>query len=321
MENAYAKRTPGSPCGLVLGTMNFGKRTPADESQRIVRRAFERGIRVFDTANAYNGGESERILGRALGADRDRAVIATKVGFDRIGGKPEGLSRGAIVRALGASLQRLGTDRADLYYLHVPDHATPVGETLDALLEVSRAGKIRAWGVSNYASWQILEMRHLAKERDLSPPVVSQVIYNLLHRQLDIEHFAFARYAGIHTTIFNPLAGGLLAGKQRFEEAPIHGSRFDDNAFYQRRYWSRPMFARVDQLRAVAETAGLTMVQLAYAWAASRPDVDSMILGPATVQQLDDAIDAMSLVLSKETLVRIDELAREWSGTDTSYVR
>jgi aryl-alcohol dehydrogenase-like predicted oxidoreductase len=321
MDNPLARRTPGQPCGLALGTMNFGKRTPADESQRIVRRALERGIRVFDTANAYNGGEAERILGRALGADRDRVVVATKVGFGRSGGKPEGLSRSAMLGAIDGSLQRLGTVSVDVYYLHVPDHSTPIAETLDAMLAIVRAGKVRAWGVSNYASWEILEMIELARERDLSPPVVSQVLYNLLHRQLDIEYFAFARHAGIHTTIFNPLAGGLLTGKHRFDDAPAKGSRFDDNALYQRRYWTRGMFARVDELRALAQGEGLTLVQLAYAWVASRPDVDSIILGPATVQQLDDAIDAVARTLSKDALARIDELSRQWSGTDTSYVR
>ena len=319
--STFQKRKPGEPCGLALGTMNFGKRTPADESLRIVRRAIERGIRVFDTANAYNAGEAERILGRAVGGDRDRVVLATKVGFDRVAGKPEGLSRASIARAVDGSLQRLGTDRIDLYYLHVPDHHTPIDETLDAMLELVRAGKVVAWGVSNYASWQILEMSGLAASRGLAKPVVSQVIYNVLHRQLDVEYFAFARYAGVHTTIFNPLAGGLLAGKHSFDAAPVKGSRFDDNAFYQRRYWTRSMFARVDELRAVASREGITMVQLAYAWAASRPDVDSIVLGPATVSQLDDAVDAVALVLSKEALARIDELSREWSGTDTSYVR
>ena len=321
METPYAKRTPGEPCPLALGTMNFGKRTPADESQRIIRRALERGIRVFDTANAYNGGEAERILGRALGADRDRVVVATKVGFGRIAGKPEGLSRRAILGAIDESIERLGTRSVDLYYLHVPDHATPIAETLDALVTIVRAGKVRAWAVSNYASWQILEMTTLAADRGLPPPAVSQVLYNLLHRQLDVEYFAFARHAGIHTTIFNPLAGGLLTGKHHFEEAPLAGSRFEGNALYQRRYWTRGMFARVDELRALAEGQGMTLVQLAYAWAASRPDVDSILVGPATVAQLDDAFDAVARPLSTETVARIDELARQWNGTDTSYAR
>jgi aryl-alcohol dehydrogenase-like predicted oxidoreductase len=301
--------------------MNFGKRTPEAESQRIVRRALERGIRVFDTANAYNGGESERILGRALGADRSRAVVATKVGFGRVAGKPEGLSPATLERALAGSLERLGTDHADVYYLHVPDPATPIEQTLDAMKAQVDSGRVRAWGVSNYAAWQILEMNQLADARSLARPVVSQVLYNLLHRQLDIEYFAFTRRWPLHTTIFNPLAGGLLTGLHRLDEVPGKGTRFDDNALYQRRYWTRAMFERVEQLRAVATGEGLTMVQLAYAWVASRADVDSILVGPATVQQLDDALDAVGRTLSPDALARVEQLWREWAGTDTNYVR
>jgi len=315
------KRTPGAAPALALGTMNFGKRTPADESERIVRRALERGIRVFDTANAYNGGESERILGRALGRDREGVVVATKVGFGRLDGKPEGLSPAAVERAVQGSLERLGTGWVDVYYLHVPDHATPIEQTLDAMKKQVDAGRVRAWGVSNFAAWQILEMDLLADARSLARPVVSQVLYNALHRQLDVEYFAFARRFPIHTTIYNPLAGGLLAGKHRAGEAPPTGSRFDDNALYQRRYWTAAMFEHVEQLRAVAASEGLTMVQLAYAWVAARPDVDSILVGPASVQHLDDALDAVQRSLSKEALARIDELARAWRGTDTNYVR
>jgi aryl-alcohol dehydrogenase-like predicted oxidoreductase len=302
--------------------MNFGKRTPAAESERIVRRALERGVRVFDTANVYNAGESERILGRALGRDRSNAVVATKVGLDRVaGGKPEGLSRASIVRAIDASLGRLGTDWVDVYYLHVPDRATPIEDSLDGMAAVVKAGKARAWGVSNYASWEILEMTGLAASRGLPPPAVSQVLYNVLHRQLEIEYFAFARKAALHTTVYNPLAGGLLTGKHKNEEPPAKGSRFDENAMYSRRYWTRTMFERIDELRPIAQAEGLTMVQLAYAWVAARGDVDSILVGPATVEHLDDALDAVSRPLSKDALARIDDLGKAWSGTDTNYVR
>lgn len=301
--------------------MNFGKRTPARDAERIVRRALERGVRVFDTANAYNEGESERILGRALGRDRASAVVATKVGFARIAGKAEGLSPEAVRRAIAGSLERLGTPWVDVYYLHVPDHATPLDHTLGAMRELLNAGQVREWGVSNYAAWQILDMSLLADRMAMPRPVVSQVIYNLLHRQLEIEYFAYTLEHPIHTTIFNPLAGGMLVGKHIFDAGPAKGSRFDDNAFYRRRYWTRPMFERVEQLRAVAHAERLTMVQLAYAWVASRPDVDSILVGPATVEQLDDAIEAVQKKVSPEGLAKIDELWRGWSGTDTNYVR
>lgn len=301
--------------------MNFGKRTSTRESERIVERALERGIRVFDTANIYNGGESERILGRALGRNRDRVLLATKVGLNPVDGKPEGLAPDSMARGLAGSLERLGTDRVDLYYLHAPDHGTPIERTLDGMKRLVDSGRVRAWGVSNYASWQILEMRHLAEATGLPHPAVSQLLYNAVHRQVEVEYFAFARRYPIHTTVYNPLAGGLLAGTHRLDEAPSQGSRFDGNDMYRRRYWTREMFDRVEQLRSVAQLESVSLVELAYAWVASRPDVDSVLVGPATVEQLDQAVDSIARPLSGDARSRIDELARAWSGTDTAYVR
>lgn len=278
-------------------------------------------MRVFDTANAYNDGESERILGRALGRDRANAVVATKVGFGRIAGKPEGLSPESIRRAIAGSLERLGCAWVDVYYLHVPDHATPLDHTLGAMRELLNAGQVREWGVSNYAAWQILDMSLLADRMGMARPAVSQVLYNLLHRQLDVEYFKYTLEHPIHTTIFNPLAGGLLAGKHLFEAGPGKGTRFDDNALYRRRYWTRPMFEHVEQLRAVAHGERLTLVQLAYAWLASRPDVDSILVGPGSIEHLDQAIDAVQKKVSPGALAKIDELWRTWNGTDTNYVR
>jgi aryl-alcohol dehydrogenase-like predicted oxidoreductase len=164
-------------------------------------------------------------------------------------------------------------------------------------------------------------MRGLAPARGLGPPIATQLLYNVLHRQLDIEYFAFSRRFPIHTTVFNPLAGGLLIGTHRRDEKPTPGSRFDDNALYRRRYWTAAMFERVEQLRTVAAAEGMMMVELAYAWTGAHEDVDSILVGPASVQQLDDAIDALARTPSKEALARVDELWREWNGTDTSYAR
>jgi aryl-alcohol dehydrogenase-like predicted oxidoreductase len=302
--------------------MNFGKRTTAVESERIVRRALERGIRVFDTANAYNAGESERILGRAIGRDRDEVVLATKVGIGPRGmAHPEGLSNTTMGSALAASLERLGTDRVDLYYLHAPDQATPIEETLDAMKGFLDSGRVRAWGTSNFAAWQILEIDMLADARDMARPAVSQVLYNVLHRELDVDYFAFARRHPIHTSVYNPLAGGLLTGKHRLDAAPEKGSRFDGNAFYRGRYWTAAMFERASVLTEVARAEGLSLLELAYAWVASRPGVDSILVGPASVEQLDAAIEAIGRKLSPEALRRIEELWRGWMGTDTHYVR
>jgi aryl-alcohol dehydrogenase-like predicted oxidoreductase len=301
--------------------MNFGKRTSAADAQTIVDRAIERGVTVFDTANIYNEGESERILGRALGKRRGDVTIASKVGAARIGGKPEGLSKGAIERAIGGTLERLGTDYVDVYYLHIPDHATPVEETLAAIHALLDAKKIRTWAVSNYASWQVLEMMTLADRAEMPRPVMSQVLYNALIRELDIEYFAFARRFPIHTTIYNPLAGGLLTGKLANDAPPPKGSRFDGNAFYAKRYWTDAMFARVDALREVAAAESMSLVELAYAWVAGRKGVDSILVGPGSLEHFDAAVAACERRVSPAAAKRIDELSTAWRGTDTSYAR
>lgn len=316
-----APRATGEPPRLQVGVMNFGKRTERAVAERIVERALERGLRFFDTANVYNAGESERILGRALGARRAECRIASKVGLDHRGERAEGLSRQAIARAIDATLSRLGTDYLDVYYLHAPDHATPIEETLDAVHALLDAGKIRSFGVSNYAAWQILEIDHLCDARGMPRPAVSQVLYNVLMRELEIEYFAFARRFPIHTAVYNPLAGGLLAGRTNRDAGPRAGSRFDGNKMYLGRYWTERMFARVDALRPVSEREGLTLVELSYAWLVGRPGVDSILIGPASTAQLDAACDACLKTLSAEARAVIDELYRDDLGTDTHYVR
>jgi aryl-alcohol dehydrogenase-like predicted oxidoreductase len=320
-KSPMPKRQTNAPPALALGAMNFGKRTSPEESERIVRRALERGIALFDTANSYNGGESERILGRALGRDRERVVLSTKVGLGPDPARREGLSHEAIRRAIVGSLERLGVDSVDLYYLHVPDRSTPIEESLDGIRELVGSGRVRSWAVSNYASWEIFEMNLLARERGLEPPTAAQLLYNAMHRQLDVEFFAFARRYPIHTSVYNILAGGLLTGQHDPDREPAKGSRFDQNPMYQKRYWTKAMFERVQALRAIAAEEGRSLVELAYAFVASKLDVDSILLGPATVEQLDQAIDAVALSLSAEASARLDELAREWSGTDTNYAR
>ena len=314
-------RKQGAPVSLALGAMNFGKRTPAAESERIIRRALERGVTLFDTANTYNDGESERILGRALKGTQGRAQIATKVGFGRAAGKPEGLSRAAIHGALDQSLKRLGVDRVDVYYLHVPDHATPIEESLAAMAELVHAGKVGALGVSNYAAWQILDMMRLADEGKAPRPVISQVMYNLLIRQIEIEYVAFTRKHPIHNTVYNPLAGGLLTGKHQRTGETEKGSRFEKNKLYLGRYWTARFFDLVDAYREVAREEGMSLIELSYAWVAAAPHVDSILVGPASVEHLDAAFDACAKRVSPEGMKRIDEIHRGYLGTESSYVR
>jgi len=309
-------RSDGSPPALVVGTMNFGKRTPEPEAHRVVQRALERGLNFFDTANAYVEGESERILGRALGRRRGQARIATKVGIGPSPSSAEGLAPERIAAAIEESLQRLGTDRVELYYFHKPDHSRPLETSLAAMERLISSGKVGAFGASNFASWQLLEMIQAGVK-----PRVSQQMYNLLIRQLEIEYFRFARKYGVHTTVYNPLAGGLLAGKLK-RDAPLEaGSRFDKNPLYQKRYLSDRFFDLSDAFARLAADAGRTPVELAYQWVAARPGVDSILLGPATVEQLDAAIDAVDKPLPKEVIDRADELHRAFQGTDASYAR
>src|SRR5256712_4360423 len=271
MDRYLDPRSEGSPPALVVGTMNFGKRTPEPEAHRIVQRALERGLVFFDTANVYVEGESERILGRALGKRRPEARIATKVGIGRMT-DPEGLAPERISAAVEESLRRLGTDRVELYYFHKPDHSRPLEPSLRAVEKLIASGKVGAFGASNFASWQLLEMIHAGVK-----PRVSQQMYNLLVRQLEIEHFRFARKYGVHITVYNPLAGGLLAGKlKRGAELPA-GSRFDKNPMCQRRHLSERFFDLAEAFARLAADAGHTPVELAYQWVAARPGVDSIL--------------------------------------------
>jgi aryl-alcohol dehydrogenase-like predicted oxidoreductase len=316
-----APRAAEAKVKLALGTMNFGNRTSEADAERIVARAVERGIVLLDTANVYNDGVSEQIVGRTIGKRRESFLLATKVGLGRMGGRAEGLSRAAIERAVEGSLTRLGTEYIDLYYLHAPDHGTPLEETIDTLADLMRRARIRHFGVSNYASWQILEIMRLCDERGIERPRVSQVIYNLLIRQVEIEYRSFARRHPIHTTVYNPVAAGLLAGRYRPGDAIAQGSRFDKNQMYQRRYWSPRMFELVEQYRALAEAEGMALLEFAYAWLAGASGVDSILVGPASVAHLDAAIDACALSLSPEARTKADEIHKAYTGTDVSYAR
>ena len=313
MDRYLDPRPQGAPVALVVGTMNFGKRTDEAESRRIVERALERGLDFFDTANVYNEGESERILGRAL---RGRtARLATKVGIGKMT-DAEGLSPARIAAAIDESLQRLGTDRVELYYFHKPDHGQPLDASLRAMQQLIAQGKVGHFGASNFAAWQLLEMIQLGVR-----PRVSQLVYNLMIRQLELEYFRFAKQFSVHTTVYNPLGGGLLAGKLKRDAPLAKGSRFDKNPMYQKRYLSDRFFDLAEAFAQLAKEAGRTPVELAYQWVAARPGVDSILLGPASVEQLDTALDAVAKPLPKEIIDRADDLYRAFQGTDASYAR
>lgn len=307
--------------------MNFGGRTSKEEAARIVHHALERGVTFFDTANVYGDGASEEILGEALrdaGIRREAVGVATKVGLKRRNrGKPEGLSAPVVRAALDESLRLLGMEYVDVYYLHAPDPSTPLEETLDAVQEIIAAGKARAFGVSNFAAWQIAELNHLCDARGMPRPAMSQVLYNLLVRQLDLEYLAFTRAHPLHTTVYNPLAGGLLARAVKPGDAIPVGSRFEKNKLYRGRYWTDALLQQASRYSELARDAGMSLCTLAYAWIAARRanGVTSVLAGPGTVEHLDAALDGTSVTLTPELLARIDELHRAFTGTDVSYAR
>lgn len=305
---------------LHLGTMNFGGRTREAEAVAIVHRALERGVTHFDTANLYNDGESERILGAAIKGRRDGVVIATKAGLF----KREGLGKGRLLAAADESLRRLGIDQIDLYYLHAPDPKTPLEETLTGVQALLESGKVRAWGVSNFASWQVGDLNRLCAARPMARPTYSQLLYNLLVRQLDLEYFAFTRAHPIHTTVYNPLAGGLLARAPEVGSQPPPGSRFATNPIYPGRYWNDALIELAGRYAVLAREAGLSPVALAYGWLAGRAGVDSVLCGPGSLEHLDAGLDGCALAASAELQrlrPHVDAIHRSFQGTDASYAR
>jgi aryl-alcohol dehydrogenase-like predicted oxidoreductase len=323
MSSPWTSRRGLGPARVTLGCMNFGRRTPEVEARRIVERALARGVRTFDTANVYNDGASERILGAALrGAAADEVFVATKVGLHGMAqGKPEGLGPGTVLAACDRSLARLGMDSVALYYLHRPDRDTPFAETLDALAQLLQSGRIARFGVSNCASWRVLEMLTACDARGVPRPAASQVLYNAAIRQIEIEHLEFCATYGLHVTVYNPLAGGMLAGTLEPGATPPPGSRFDGNQMYQRRYLTGRMFAFAEGLRQIAALHQRAPADVAHAWVAAQPGIDSILIGPGTVAQLDAALDALERPLSDEALAAIAELQRDFDGTDARYAR
>jgi aryl-alcohol dehydrogenase-like predicted oxidoreductase len=323
MSSPWTSRRGRGPALVTLGCMNFGRRTPEAESRRIIERALARGVRTFDTANAYNAGASERILGAALrGAPADEVFVATKVGMDGMAeGKPEGLGKGTVLAACEKSLERLGMESVALYYLHKPDRLTPFAETLDALAELLRAGRIQRFAVSNYASWKILEMLAACDARGVPRPAASQVLYNAAIRQVELEHLEFCAAYGLHVTVYNPLAGGMLARAVDPAATPPAGSRFDANETYQRRYLSGRMFAFAERWREIAARERRAPADLAHAWVAAQPAVDSILVGPGSVEHLDAALDALERPLSDDAAAAIKDLQRDFDGTDATYAR
>jgi aryl-alcohol dehydrogenase-like predicted oxidoreductase len=281
---------------VCFGTMTFGSQVDPGAASGMVDYLLDNGLNFFDTANVYNEGESERILGKCLTGRRDKVIVASKVrgrmtaedGSEEY----EGLSRAAILRSVEDSLRRLGTDYLDLCYLHRPDAAVPLEETLEAVESLVKSGKVRFPALSNFASWQVTEAQWIAAARGLTPATVTQPIYNLLARGIEQEYLPMCRHFGIFTCIYNPLAGGMLTGKQQ-KAGPVAGSRFDNNQMYLERYWHPACFEAVEALASAAEAHGRSLLSVALCWLYFHTPADCLILGASRQHQLVQNLAAL----------------------------
>src|SRR5215217_5034637 len=330
MEYRPLGRTGVQVSELCLGAMMFGAwgNTDHDDSIRIIHRALDAGINFVDTADVYSAGESEEIVGKALKGRRDDVVLATKffmpMGEDVNQG---GTSRRWIMTAVEDSLRRLGTDYIDLYQVHRPHPDTDVEETLGALTDLVRQGKVRMIGSSSYAGSQIVEAQWTARERGLERFRTEQPPYSILTRLIELDVLPTAQRHGMGILSYSPLAGGWLSGRygKGADAGPASSARAR-GALAARFDMSLPENQRkleaVEQLTQAAEDAGVSLIELAIAFVINHPGVTSAIIGPRTMEQLDSQLPAADVVLDTATLDRIDDIVKPGvviNPADTSY--
>lgn len=273
---------------VMLGTMTFGDNADIKAASEMVELFLEAGGNGIDTANGYSGGCSESMLADLLRGRREQVVLATKVGIphsDAEGAPP--LSIEGIRRCVAGSLRRLGTDHVDLLYLHQPDRTTPISQTLTAIRSLLDDGQIRAWGVSNFAAWQIVELRHTATDQGVPDPVIAQQVYNVVATRIDDEYAEYARTTGLPTIIYNPLAGGLLTGKYT-HHAPDIG-RFGTTrlgVMYRNRYWNDTVLDTITELRTLADQTGIPTAELTLRWTIAQPAVNAILIGGSRPQNI-----------------------------------
>ncbi|MGA2269607.1 MAG: aldo/keto reductase [Bryobacteraceae bacterium] len=322
METRTLSHTGLTVSRACFGTMPFGLQADQATATRMIDLLIDRGVNFFDTANIYNKGAAEIMLGNALKGRRDKVVVASKVRMKMGDGPLEsGLSRAAILKNIDESLSRLQTDYLDLYYLHAPDWSVRIEETLETMDGLVRAGKVRYPAFSNYAAWQVVQMLWIAERNGYRPPFISQVMYNLLARGIEQEYVAMCREFGVSITVYNPLAGGLLSGKHQ-PERPLAGSRFDDNKLYSDRYWHPAYFEAVDELRGAAERAGRSLIDLSLNWLLDHTATDCVILGASTMEQLEQNLEAFGRgPLAPDTLAVCEAVWRKLRGLTPSYNR
>jgi aryl-alcohol dehydrogenase-like predicted oxidoreductase len=327
MEHARLGRTGLKVSRLCLGTMTFGLQSDESTAFAILDRATEGGIDFLDTSDAYPlGGElstrgiTEEILGRWLRGKRDQFIVATKC-FAPTGPAPfdGGNSRKHIMAAVDASLRRLQTDYIDLYQLHGYDRETPIDETLGALDDLVHSGKVRYTGCSNFLTYQLVRAIGRSETLRLARFDSVQPRYNLLFRQIEREMLPFCLEEGVGVIPYNPIAGGLLSGKHSRSAPPGEGTRFTlgtAGGMYQNRYWHDPEFDTVDELRKLADEAGVNLVTLSVAWVMANKAVTAPIIGASRPEQLTASLAAAELVLDDDLKGRLDDRTHQYRMGD-----
>ena len=295
-----------------LGCNNFGQRSDLETSRRIIHKAIDLGITLFDTADIYAGrGGSENVLGQVLGDRRKDIVLATKYAKPMADdGSRQGASRRYIMRAVEDSLRRLKTDYIDLYQQHEYDDRTPIDETLRALEDLIRHGKVRYIGCSNFPAWRVSEAQQIAKQINTYAFVSCQDEYSLLVRGIEKDLLPMAQAYNMGLLPFFPLANGLLAGKYKRGEKPPADSRLGKVDYLRERYMNDRNFDIVQKLDAFARQHGKTLLELAFSWLAARPQVSSVIAGASSPEQVEQNVRAIAWTLTPDDMAAIDKITK-----------
>jgi aryl-alcohol dehydrogenase (NADP+) len=342
MEYRKMGRTGLKVSAFCLGTMMFGRQVDEAESIRIIRKAVDEGINFIDTADIYANTETERIVGKAVKGMRDSLVIASKAGHIRALGKKYGeqviagpidlarprafkpwpsgeetgpndmgLSRKHLMQSVEESLKRLGTDYLDILYAHMPDYDTPLEETLRAMDDLVRQGKVRYLGCSNFRAFQLCKALWTSDRHDLARWDIIQPPFNLLARDIEYELLPLCLEEGVGIACFSPMAAGFLSGKHEKDKPPVEGTRFTmgkQGFVYQQKYWNDLDFDAVARLKEIASGQGLGLSRFALAWILNKKGITSIVSGATSVEQLLENMQAVGIKLPQEALEACDRV-------------
>jgi aryl-alcohol dehydrogenase (NADP+) len=306
---------------LCLGTMMFGGQTDEATSRRITDRAYEQGVNFLDTANAYNGGASEEVVGRLIAPRRDKWVLATKfVNPQGDGPNDRGASRRHMIQAVEASLKRLGTHYIDVLYVHHEIHDTPIAETVRGMEDLLRSGKVLYWGLSNHRGWKIAEFSRTADALGIDRPIASQPLYNLANRQIEVEQLEAAAYYGLGVVPYSPLARGVLTAKYDPAQAPASDTRAgrQDRRMVQTE-WRPESLSMAQRVKEHAQARGISSGQFAMAWVLHNRLVTSAIAGPRTEAQWEDYVPALDYRFTAEDETFVNTLVPTGHSSTPGY--